>query len=172
MKLKPTLLKDVPAIMEIVSDAQEYLAEQEIDQWQDGYPTEEQINLDIENNESYIVLSNSEEVIATTVFTTRLEPTYNFIEGNWLTDSNTIYGVIHRLAVRKSARKLGVANFIVDECEAMLNKFEAPSLRIDTHRDNTGMQHLIKKLGYQYCGLIYLENGDERFAFEKLNQPK
>jgi len=31
-----------------------------------------------------------------------------------------------------------------------------------------GMQSLIKKLGYQYCGVIYTNYGDKRMAFEKV----
>ena len=41
-------------------------------------------------------------------------------------------------------------------------------MRIDTHEENLGMQGLLKKLGYHYCGVIYLENNDKRLAFEKL----
>jgi hypothetical protein len=31
------------------------------------------------------------------------------------------------------------------------------------------MQKLLSKLGYTYCGLIYLEDGAERIAFQKIN---
>ena len=40
--------------------------------------------------------------------------------------------------------------------------------RQDTHRDNHILQHILKKHGFQYCGIIYLLNGDERLAFQKL----
>jgi len=36
------------------------------------------------------------------------------------------------------------------------------NIRIDTHRDNRIMQHVISKYGFTYCGIIYLANGDER----------
>jgi RimJ/RimL family protein N-acetyltransferase len=42
------------------------------------------------------------------------------------------------------------------------------NIRIDTHRDNTIMQHLLSKYGFQYCGIIYLANGDERLAYQYL----
>ena len=42
------------------------------------------------------------------------------------------------------------------------------NLRIDTHRDNHIMQHCIRKAGFQYCGIIYLANGDERLAYQML----
>jgi hypothetical protein len=43
-----------------------------------------------------------------------------------------------------------------------------PNIRIDTHRDNHIMQHNIAKHGFAYCGIIYLANGDERLAYQRL----
>ena len=44
-----------------------------------------------------------------------------------------------------------------------------PNIRIDTHRDNIIMQHNLAKHGFTYCGIIFLANGDERLAFQKIN---
>ena len=30
------------------------------------------------------------------------------------------------------------------------------------------MQHNMKKHGFSYCGIIYLANGDERLAYQKI----
>ena len=54
MKIQKSTLAELESIMSIIDDAQKYLASLNIDQWQDGYPNEEQIKLDIENNDSYI----------------------------------------------------------------------------------------------------------------------
>ena len=168
MKLSLTQTMNIPAIMSVVKDAQEYLLEQGVNQWQDGYPDNVQIELDIANRESYVVVDSLGEVIGTTVLSTRIEPTYNKIDGKWITSSNSKYGVIHRLAVGKQYRKLGVAKFVFNICEANLSEENIGSMRIDTHEDNVGMQKLIIGLGYKYCGIIYLENGDKRLAFEKV----
>jgi ribosomal protein S18 acetylase RimI-like enzyme len=169
MKLVPSTLADVPTIMKIIGDAQRYLAHLKIDQWQDGYPTEEQIRLDIANNDSYVIIYES-KLIGTTVFTFKNELAYNQLEGEWLTQKDATYGVIHRLAVDDDYRKTGLAKFVFDECEKMVAQNNIESLRIDTHRDNKGMQHMLKKRGYSYCGVIILESGDERLAFEKMSQ--
>ncbi len=168
MNLKKSTPNDIPAIMKIVADAQQYLASLNIDQWQDGYPNEEQITLDIKNNDSYVVLNEKGKTIGTSVFTTKTEPTYNNIEGEWLTKKDAVYGVIHRLAVADAYRKVGLAKFVFQQCEATLKKQGIKSMRIDTHRDNKGMQNLITKLEYQYCGVIILTSGAERLAYEKL----
>jgi RimJ/RimL family protein N-acetyltransferase len=44
----------------------------------------------------------------------------------------------------------------------------ATNIRIDTHRDNHIMQHVIQKHGFTYCGIIYLLSGDERLAYQKM----
>ena len=167
MKMRPSTLSDIPTIMKIVGDAQRYLAELGIDQWQDGYPDENQIKLDIDNNDSYVVIYDS-KIIGTTVFTFKEESTYNEIEGGWLTEKDASYGVIHRLAVDDDYRKIGLAKFVFDECEKRVKENEIDSLRIDTHRGNQGMQYMLKKRGYDYCGVIILDSGDERLAFEKV----
>ena len=167
MKLRPSIKADIPSIMSIISDAQHYLASLNIDQWQDGYPTQEQIELDIANKDSYVVISSTDEIIGTTVFSTKIEPTYLEIHGKWLTHDNAKYGVIHRLAVSDKYRSAGLAKFVFNYCENELVKQGISSMRIDTHRDNKGMQNLLAKLGYQYCGVIILTSGAERLAYEK-----
>jgi len=99
MKLVRSTLNEVPTIMKIIGDAQRYLATLGIDQWQDGYPNEEQVRLDINNQDSYVILNDEEVIIGTTVFTFKPESTYQEIEGEWKTSENSLYGVIHRLAV-------------------------------------------------------------------------
>ena len=42
---------------------------------------------------------------------------------------------------------------------------------MDTHGDNKVMQSLLTKLGFIYCGTIYVEEDDyPRLAYEKLNK--
>ncbi len=160
--------KDLPSIMKIIGEAQAYMASQGIDQWQDGYPSETLILDDIANDESYIVKNERNTIIGTAMFTANLEPDYNIINGKWLTPDDAKYGVIHRIAVGGNNRGTGIAKFIIKECEQYLIKNNIASMRIDTHVDNIGMQSLIKGLGYIYCGIIYLEDGDKRLAFEKI----
>ena len=160
--------EDLHSIMKIVGDAQSFLSSLGIDQWQDGYPDENVILADISNNESYIVKDSEGNTMGIAMFSTKLEPTYTFIEGNWLTDEKAKYGVIHRMAVSTCGRGKGVAKFVFNTCEQILKENNITSMRIDTHEDNKTMQGLLEKLEYVYCGIIYLENGDKRLAFEKV----
>jgi ribosomal protein S18 acetylase RimI-like enzyme len=168
MKIRRSTSDDIPIIISIIDDAKEYLASQKIDQWQNGYPNSEQIEEDIKNGESYVVLNEENRVMATSMFTTNSEPTYKVIDGNWIINETIKYGVIHRMAIKKEFRKLGLATILFDEFHQQLKNQNIQSLKIDTHEENIGMQSLIKKLGYRYCGIIYTDYGAKRLAFEKL----
>ena len=86
------------------------------------------------------------------------EPTYDYIEGAWLTDEP--YGVIHRIASYPDVH--GVFSAVIDFAAVRY-----PHLRIDTHRDNRIMQHVITAAGFTYCGIIWLPDGTERLAYER-----
>jgi len=168
MQIRRSTFKDISDIMVIIADAKKHLAAQKIEQWQNGYPNLAQVESDIKNGESYVLVNKQSKVIATAMFTTQKEPTYKVIEGKWKVDENQVYGVIHRMAIKASFRKLGLAAQLFNSFHQQLNKQKIQSLKIDTHEENVGMQSLIKKLGYQYCGVIYTNYGDKRMAFEKV----
>ena len=169
MKIRRSTLNDVPQIMVIINDAKTYLASQNIDQWQNGYPNAEQVENDIEKGESFVVVNDDDTIMATSMFTLRKEPTYKeILEGNWLISEDQVYGVVHRMAIKKEYRKLGLATFLFDEFHQQLKDQNIKSLKIDTHENNVGMQSLIKKLGYKYCGIIYTSYNAKRLAFEKV----
>ena len=171
MKIKLSTLENIPEIMTIIKDAKELLASLKIDQWQNGYPNAAQVEQDILKGESYVVLSEENQVIATSMFTTNKEPTYQIIEeGTWKVDESKNYGVMHRMAIKKEYRKQGLATLLFDEFHQQLKSKNIQSLKIDTHEENLGMQALIKKIGYQYCGVIYTNYGAKRLAFEKVIQ--
>ena len=171
MKIKLSTLENIPEIMTIIKDAKELLASLKIDQWQNGYPNAAQVEQDILKGESYVVLSEENQVIATSMFTTNKEPTYQIIEeGTWKVDESKNYGVMHRMAIKKEYRKQGLATLLFDEFHQQLKSKNIESLKIDTHEENLGMQALIKKIGYQYCGIIYTNYGAKRLAFEKVIQ--
>ena len=168
MTIRSATKKDIPSIMDIIKDAQLHLANQNIDQWQDGYPTADIIANDIANNESFVVVNEDDIPFATTMFTTSPESTYVKLEGNWIIPVSQVYGVIHRLAISAKHRKKGIAKRVFKEFENRLISQNVNSMKVDTHRGNKGMQHMLTSIGYQYCGVIYLESGDERLAFEKV----
>lgn len=157
-------MDDVPVIMGLIEEARGIMRScGNVNQWIDGYPSQETIVNDINNGHCYLcVEQGSGEVIASFAFIPGPEPTYAEIyEGRWLEDKP--YYVVHRLA--STAASHGVFNDVMDYCMAI-----AGCLRIDTHRDNVIMRHVIERYGFAYCGIIYLLNGDERLAYQSLER--
>ena len=134
-------------------------------QWSEGYPSEAVITTDMEKRGGFVV-EDAGHVVGYFAFLLSPEPTYAKIyDGEWLDDVQS-YHVVHRMASYPDAH--GVFADIMDFCFS-----RDANIRIDTHRDNTIMQHNIEKHGFKYCGIIYLANGDERLAYQKLNdEPK
>ena len=161
MKIRHTTPDDIPAVMAVYEKARAYMRESgNPSQWGPRqYPEETLIRGDIERGTSYVCVLDGRVVGTFCFLEGEDEPTYAVIrEGAWL--SGAPYGVIHRLASD------GTVKGVASEVFAWALK-RWPHMRVDTHRDNAPMQHIFKKMGFEYCGLINVEDGTERLAFEK-----
>lgn len=166
MEFRKAKESDMNNIMEIIKQAQDYFKAQEIDQWQNNYPNIETIQKDIKDGYGYVLLKDY-QIVGTVALSFDGEITYqNIYNGAWKCDRD--YAVIHRIAVNDKHKGLGLASIIIQQIEKICQKQKINSIRIDTHKENISMQQLIKKNGFEYCGIIYLADKSERLAFEKL----
>ena len=159
MNIRRAKREELPQIEEIYASARAFMREQgNPDQWKNRYPTHELIKRDMDAEKLY-VCEEDREILGVFYFALGEDPTYRVIEdGAWLSEEP--YGVIHRIAV--AARGRGVAAFCFAHCFSI-----CPNIRIDTHRDNLPMQRALQKNGFLRCGIIHLENGEERIAYQK-----
>ena len=150
------------AIMNVMDAAKKIMRQSgNMLQWGDGYPSEAVIIFDMERNGGFVI-EDDEEIVGYFAFLQSPEPTYATIyEGKWLDDERP-YHVVHRIASYPDTH--GIFSSIMEFCFSSHDT----NIRIDTHRDNTIMQHNIAKHGFTYCGIIYLASGDERLAYQKL----
>lgn len=166
MKFRKATKMDIENIMLIVKHGQTYLKEQGVPQWQNNYPNSETIKNDIDKGYGYVIEDNS-QLIGTVAISFDGEITYDKIfEGQWL--SNDDYCVVHRMAIHKESRGMGVAPFLMSSVESLCRKKNINSIKVDTHRNNIPMQQFLYKISFEYCGIIYLKDGDERLAYEKI----
>ncbi|ALB45760.1 MULTISPECIES: GNAT family N-acetyltransferase [Clostridium] len=166
MEFRKAFETDINDIMNIIKQAQSYFKEQGINQWQNNYPNSETIRNDIANKHSYILLKDN-NIVATAAVSFDGEKTYDSIyEGEWITNSQ--YAVIHRIAVDNTYKGLGLSSKIIKNVEELCLSKGVHSIKIDTHEENISMQKLLKKNKFQYCGIIYLEDGNKRIAFERI----
>ena len=160
MNIRKTLPTDLDAVMEIYAAAREFMKNSgNPDQWGENYPPRDMIECDIAQGDAYVAEEDG-EIVACFFYKTAVDPTYvKIYDGEWIDDRE--YSVIHRIAVKYNGR--GIIGRIFDHCAGISN-----SIRIDTHRDNKPMQRSLEKNGFTRCGIIYLEDGDERVAFQKV----
>ena len=160
MTIRKAVKDDLPYIFEIYARARKFMAENgNPNQWGDIKPGKELVESDIENGISYVCEKDG-EILGVFAFIYGEDPTYKIIyDGEWLSDEP--YAVIHRIA--SSGKVKGTGEFCL---KWALSQY--PNIRIDTHKDNTVMRYLMDKLGFAYCGIIHLEDGDERLAFQKI----
>lgn len=164
MKIRQSTEADFEEIMKIYEYARRFMAENgNPGQWgPTNWPPGSVIRDDISQGQSYVCV-HEEKIVGTFFFTAGkdAEPSYRRItQGEWLDDS--AYGVVHRIAGNGSVK--GTGTFCLDWAYA-----QCGHLRIDTHEDNKIMRNLLAKMGFTYCGIVYVEEDDHpRLAYEKL----
>ena len=173
MNIRKTRAADLTAVMGIIEEARRTIAALGINQWQNGTPNAAMIAEDIQKEQGRVV-----EIDGIAVGTFALifdgEPTYRIIEqGSWSLPDRTETGewsylAIHRVAVSVASRGTGVSTAIIRHAEDTARSLGRTSLRIDTHEGNVVMRRMLEKHGFVCRGVIHLENGDPRVAYEKL----
>ncbi len=156
MKIRLANENEIDRIMPLYAQAVEFMKST-------GNPTqwktipEKSIILEYITQKMQYICEDNGEIIATFMFHIGNDPTYDIIyDGKWLNDET--YGVIHKITSNKKGAGTACLEFCYELCK---------NIRIDTHDNNKPLQNLLKKLGYKYCGIILLENGEERLAFQK-----
>lgn len=159
MKIKKADMNDLKEILNIYSYARSYMKEHKNPtQWGDDRPSESVIKNDITNGNSFVVIDN-DVISGVFSFIIGEDETYKKIyDGKWLNDK--AYGTVHRLA--GNGKSKGIFDFSMGYCEKLID-----NIRIDTHKNNKIMQYLLSKRGYKKCGIIYVEDGSERLAYQK-----
>ena len=154
--VRPAYLSDMSRIEEIYSYAREFMAKHgNPNQWGKTYPPTQQLRRDIAE-EKLFVITDGQRIHGVFYFWIGQDPTYRRIDGAWRSDSP--YGTIHRIAGDGSGGILKTAVAFAEE--------KIGHLRMDTHEDNRVMQSALAKLGFQPSGIIYLEDGSPRIAYD------
>lgn len=129
-------------------------------QWSKKYPSYTTIENDINNDQCFLCLTDG-IIVASFTFSPGPERTYATIyDGYWI-NNDLPYHVIHRIASNGMCH--GIFSSILNFCQG-----QASNIRIDTHRDNKIMRHCLEKYGFTFCGIIYVADGSERLAFQKI----
>lgn len=157
--IRKAKLDEIPRLLEIYNIAKHYMkVSGNPNQWGASYPPLDELENEINEGFIYVLENDEGDIYGVFMLMDKPEPTYDYIEdGNWLDD--TPYGTIHRVA--SDGTHKGIFSKIFEFASERYNH-----LRIDTHKQNLTMQHVVEKHGFKYCGIIYLKNGDMRLAYE------
>lgn len=162
MQIRNAAIEDLPEIRRIYDAAKSYMdASGNPNQWAAGYPPEEYLRQDMELSRLY-VCEEDKRLCGVFMLSVKPDPTYDYIEGAWLNEEP--YGVIHRIASDGTTK--GIFQSVLGFCREKSEEQKIMNLRIDTHADNKTMQYLLEKYGFERCGIIYLENGSPRIAYQ------
>jgi len=164
MILRLATLSDAQTIWEILQAAILQRKNDGSTQWQNGYPNEGTVANDIQQGYGYVIEENN-MIIAYAAIVFGDEPTYEVINGAWL--SNQPYVVVHRVATAPNLKGKGIATHLFICIEKLAAEKNIFSIKVDTNFDNIPMLKIMDNLNYTYCGEIFV-SGSPRRAYEKL----
>jgi RimJ/RimL family protein N-acetyltransferase len=162
-ELIPARWEEVAAVMEIIRDGRAFQRQQGFVQWDDTHPTQAAVEADIRRGDGYAIRVGG--VLAGYLcLSFDGDPAYPAIEGVWRFADD--YAVIHRMAIGEAYRGRGLTGQVFRLAGEIALQKGVEILRIDTHRDNLRMRHVLEKHGFVFCGTV-VQNGGERLAFDK-----
>lgn len=160
---------DLPAITAIISGAKAYLKEQQINQWQDGYPDPATLKQDIKDGITFVLIYNN-TVAGTAALHQGIDVNYLKIEdGQWISGTSDHYSAIHRIAVASDFRGHHLSETLMTGLITISGLLGFKDIRIDTHPENKGMQHVITSSGFDYRGIVHMQRDNAiRYAYQLL----
>lgn len=165
--IKKAEKQHLPQMMEIIEDAKTLLKKDGSSQWQDGYPDQTALQMDIDKGDCYLLMVD-DEIAGTATLVAGEDPNYAVIyEGEWQ-EASLPYAAIHRIAISGKFRGLQLGKLFFSNLISLAYAKGIEHIRIDTHEINQRMQKLVLSFGFTYRGIIYVSAGIEgkRKAYE------
>ncbi|MFD1317720.1 GNAT family N-acetyltransferase [Loigolactobacillus zhaoyuanensis] len=165
--LRQARTADLPVIMKIINEAKAYLKQQNVDQWQHGYPEQSDMTADVAAGLNYVLIRD-DVIVGTATLQRGIDDNYKVIEqGTWRGAAEATYTSIHRIAVAAGYRGQHLSETLITNLLTLSLQLGYADVRIDTHPENVGMQHVIKQNGFEYRGIIYMHEPKEpRYAYQ------
>ena len=170
LSCRAAVMKDLDSILSISADARAILKKRGIDQWQGEYPAENDFIADISGGYGRIVFHGDEPAAYYAIFPFEPQEYSNITDGKWTEGLKAC--TVHRVCAAAKYRGTGITDFLCRSIDEQCADFGFRCIRIDTHRKNKAMQHMLTDHGYRYRGniLIDSEPGHDpaRQCFEKI----
>ena len=165
MIIRKANYKDLKNIMKMFNSCVRGMIKNNIDQWDESYPSVENISNDL-NSETYYVAEINDEIVGGINIDQIQDKTY--LDVNWK-DTSDSFLVVHRLAVKEDFWYKKIGKSLMQFAEKLVVKKNLKSIRLDTYSGNPKAMYFYKKMGYTLLEKIYLKpNKNEYYCFEKL----
>ena len=165
--LRPANPSDIPAALNICSEARSFQRACGNIQWADGYPSEDVITRDVLARKGYIAELDGLPA-GYCVIDTDGDVEYDRASRLWHT--NEPYVAVHRLAIADFARGKRLSVNILVEVERIIRPLGFRVIKVDTGLKNTPMHRLLASLGFSERGSYTFPWGP-RLAYEKIIGP-
>ena len=151
-------------LVELFEKVKKSMIQAGIDQWDETYPSVNDISKDIDKKEAYIVRIGK-NIVATYTVNSEADRAYKF--GSW-EDVEGKYVVIHRLCVAPEYQSEGIGEKVMNHIEAEQKKKGTTSIRLDAFTKNPAALKLYEKLNYKIVGDAYWRKGKFYLMEKKL----
>ena len=165
MTIRKANCEDLKNIMKMYNSCVRGMIKNNIDQWDESYPSAENISNDL-NSKTYYVAETNGEIVGGINIDQIQDKTY--LDVNWK-DTSDSFLVVHRLAVKEDFWYKKIGKSLMQFAEKLVVKKNLKSIRLDTYSGNPKAMYFYKKMGYTLLEKIYLKpNKNEYYCFEKI----
>lgn len=163
--MRTATTNDIPDMMRVIASARKFLGDQGIPQWQGTYPDQAAIEQDIATGIGRVLVVDG-KVAGLAALVVGPDPHYLRIDGEgWLAD--VPYLAVHRFALDGSIRGKQLSRVFLSNIMSEAYRRGFTDLRVDTHAQNVIMQHAITGMGFDFRGIVYMDEPvPERNAYE------
>lgn len=160
----PADISHLPEIMEIYRLCVEEMNARGLFNWNNEYPSEEDIRRDIQNKDLFIFTENANPLAA--VCLNEDEPP-EYRDLAWKYPSPALF--VHRLAVHPRKRKQKIAETMMLHAHRFAKENNYLSMRLDVLMKNLQATKLYKKLAYENAGIIHFSYLEDPFMCMEKN---
>ena len=163
LRLRHAIPGDQTALLTLTQDCVTAMRCADIDQWDEIYPSVENIATDIEAR-TLDVLCAGRDIVACITVDQLFDPLWQGLD--WSSAGEPPIAV-HRLMVHPSQQGRGLAKRLMHHAEDVARAKGCLSIRLDTFLQNPAAMALYSRLGYRRTGIAMMRKG-EFVGFEKL----
>lgn len=147
--------KDAALSLEIIKGVTTKMRNMGIDQWDEHYPTLNDVTSDIIKGNAYGYFEKN-TLAGYVIFNTEFDIEYNDIQ--WL-NTNNDFLIMHRLSVHPSFQGKGIAKKLIAFGEKLAIQLQLSSLRFDAYTENPISNAIYEKMGFENRGTVVFRKG-------------